>query len=503
MKTVVEYLENSAKKTPKKIAVRDPEHTCTYEELLENAQKIGTMVSKYSSVRKPIAVYMEKSIEAVTALMGIAYADCFYVYLNSEQTTYRICQILDSIKADCIITDQEEQVEKFGFKGTILEYKDAGEQKINLTQLKKIRAQALDIDPLYCNYTSGSTGNPKGVIVSHRSVIDFMEYFPKIFSITEEDVIGNQAPFDFDVSVKDIYSSIKVGATLVLIPKKYFSIVTTLIDYLCECKVTTLIWVASALCLIAQFKGFSYRTPEYIMKVLFSGEKMPVKYLNIWRKYLPNASYVNLYGPTEVTCNCTYYKITRPFDVEEEIPIGKAFPNEKVFLLDEDNHLVTKEFVDGEICVSGTALALGYYNNSSQSEQHFMQNPLNLNYIETIYRTGDLAYYNEARDLCFRGRKDFQIKYMGHRMELEEIEAAMNRLPEIERACCGFNTEKNSLIAFYCGKIEPKRLKVKLYELLPKYMIPRFFNQLSTLPFTNGGKINRKKLMEMETEKNG
>ncbi len=166
-----------------------------------------------------------------------------------------------------------------------------------------------------CNgiFTSGSTGRPKGVVVSHRSVIDFMEYFTELFSITAQDVIGNQAPFDFDVSVKDIYATLKAGATMEILPKQLFSFPAKLLDYLCERRVTTAIWAVSALCIISTLNGFSYRVPTHLNKILFSGEVMPVSHLNIWREHLPDALFVNLYGPTEITCNCTYYIVDKTF----------------------------------------------------------------------------------------------------------------------------------------------------------------------------------------------
>ncbi|BCK01547.1 amino acid adenylation domain-containing protein [Anaerocolumna chitinilytica] len=497
MRNVLEYLEHSAREYPEKIVAEDINRLCSYRELLENAKHIGTSLAKIETPGKPIAVFMEKSVEALTAFMGIVYAGCFYILINPEQPVFRIQQILQVSGAECIITlnHTEEILLKAGFTGALNSYQELLKNDINEERLQQIRDQAQDIDPLYCNFTSGSTGVPKGVLVSHRSVIDFMEYFPSLFSISKEDIIGNQAPFDFDVSVKDIYSTLKVGATMVIIPKKYFSIPMQLLDYLCEKKVTTLIWAVSALCMITQLKGFTYKVPEAVNKVLFSGEAMPIKHLKLWQKYLPEASYVNLYGPTEITCNCTYYRITREFELEESLPIGRAFPNEKVFLLDEEDRQVTTPGQIGELCVSGTALALGYYNNAEQTRKAFVQNPLNPLFLETIYRTGDLAYCNEDGDFCFAGRKDFQIKHMGHRIELEEIELIMNSYPDIQRACCVFDTAKNRIAAFYVGGLEGKAIQQKMQESLPIYMIPTVFYSLPELPITANGKIDRKKLL--------
>ncbi|RKD33571.1 amino acid adenylation domain-containing protein [Lacrimispora algidixylanolytica] len=499
MKNILEYLEHSATTHPDKIAVLDPEKSATYEELLDNARRIGSFLSEQEVPHSPVAVFMDKSVEALTAFMGIVSAGCFYISINMDQPPTRIRQILETSNAGSIIIlgSDTSVIKEAGYLGKCFDYHHMIKHEINVDALAKTRENFLDIDPLYCNFTSGSTGIPKGVLVSHRSVIDFMEYFPSLFHITEEDRIGNQAPFDFDVSVKDIYSTLKMGATMVIIPKKMFSIPTLLLDYLCDQKVTTLIWAVSALCLVSQLKGFTYKIPDQVNKVLFSGEAMPVKQLSTWQKYLPNARYVNLYGPTEITCNCTYYEINREFQAEEKIPIGRPFPNEKVFLLDEENKQVTTTGVNGELCVSGTALALGYYNNPEQTKRAFIQNPLNQNYLELIYKTGDLAFYNEDNDLCFAGRKDFQIKHMGHRIELEEIEMAINSFSPIERACCVFEEKRNRITAFYVGSMEGKELSEQMRKSLPSYMIPTAFRTITEFPITPNGKIDRKKLLEM------
>ena len=191
-----------------------------------------------------------------------------------------------------------------------------------------------------------------------------------------------------------------------IIPKRLFSIPTGLLDYLCQKQVTTAIWAVSALCIITTLNGFTYRVPTHLDKILFSGEVMPVKHLNTWRKYLPHAMFVNLYGPTEITCNCTYYVIDRDFEPGSTIPMGTAFPNEKVFLLDEEDHLVTTPHRQGEVCVAGTALALGYYRDPQRTGASFVQNPLNQSYPEIIYRTGDMACYGPDGLLYFQARKD-------------------------------------------------------------------------------------------------
>ena len=532
MKSVLEYLENSAKRYPEKTAVRDLQEAYSYRQLEEYGRRIGSALAADLSgsgcpdrqrMRRPVIVYMEKSARALASFMGTVYAGCFYTFISPSQPVSRIRRILDVLGADrAIFSGGPQDLEKLreaGFRGSVLEFEEALRCREDAELLERIRGQAQDIDPLYCNFTSGSTGIPKGVLIAHRSVIDFMNYFPDMFHITEEDVIGNQAPFDFDVSVKDIYSTLKTGASLVILPKRLFSVPKELLDCLCEYKVTTLIWAVSALCIITQLRGFSYRVPESVNKVLFSGEVMPVSHLNQWRTYLPDAEFVNLYGPTEITCNCTYYRVEREFGADEKLPAGKPFPNEKVFLLDIGMYTSEKEPGEavqkpeyreitqpgriGEICVSGTAVGLGYYNDPVRTAEVFVQNPLNSSYEERIYRTGDLGFFNEDGDLCFAGRKDFQIKHMGHRIELEEIERIIGGYDGVDRVCCLFDEEKDRIIAWYVGTPAGRDLKKKMRGTESVYLIPQMFFQIDSLPVTENGKIDRKKLMAEYKESRG
>lgn len=498
MINVLEALEKKAKQYPKKIAFADEVDSCTYMQLVNRAKKIGTAISKRVRRKKPIPIFMEKSVDTIAAFMGTVYAGNFYVLIDIKQPRSRILQILDVLECDYILTSEKflKDWTRLEIESDVLLLQELDQCAADEILLAQIAKQRMDVDPLYGIFTSGSTGVPKGVVVSHRSVIDFIHYFTEIFRITEEDVIGNQAPWDFDVSVKDIYSAIFTGATVQIIPRRMFSFPTQLLDFLIEREVTTLVWAVSALCIITTLKGFEYRIPDKLRKVMFSGEVMPVKHLNMWRKYLPDIQYVNLYGPTEITCNCTYYMIERDIELEEKIPIGKAFPNEKVFLLSEEDEEVTEAGQSGEICVSGTALALGYYNNPEQTKKAFLLNPLNKRYPEMMYRTGDLGYYDDEGNLYFKCRKDFQIKHMGHRIELGEIEVVMETMDDILRCCCLFDEKKNKIVAFYEGNMEKRELKKKMGERLPMFMIPNVFQMLEKMPLTKNGKIDRMKLRE-------
>lgn len=492
---VLQYLERSAAASPSNIAVADEMYACSYQELLEDARKIGSGLCQHFPAGSPVPVFMEKSVETLKLFFGAVYAGCFYVLINPEFPAPRVQAILETLNARKIVTSHAFSEKLSAMDGLdVLFLEDLLQTPEDAAALDKVRENALDTDPLYANFTSGSTGVPKGVVVCHRSVIDFIEHFTSLFSITQEDVIGNQAPFDFDVSVKDIYSAMKTGARLEIIPKPLFSQPAKLLDHLCDRNITTMIWAVSALCLVTTFHGLDYRVPETVNKVLFSGEAMPMKHLKQWMSHLPEARFINLYGPTEITCNCTWHEVERGREYPDGLPIGRSFPNERVFLLDEENHLVTAPGVHGEICVTGTALALGYYNNPTQTESRFVQNPLVTAYPQRMYRTGDLGWYNEEGELFFAGRKDFQIKYMGHRIELEEIERALSGVEGVERACCVFDEKKGRLTAYYVGEIEGKDIRHTLSATLPVFMLPGTYVKLPEMPLNKNGKIDRKSL---------
>ncbi len=497
MNNVLEYLERSYEKFPDKTAAIDEKTRCTYSELYFRARQIGTYFAGEVAPRNPIVVFAEKSVDVLQVFMGSVYAGCFYVLIDPSFPIQRIQQILGILSPSIVVTTQEhkDKLDESGYAGRTIMMADIPSD-LNEEILESIRKQSIDTDPLYGIFTSGSTGVPKGVVICHRSVIDFIDNFTEIFGITDKDVMGNQAPFDFDVSVKDIYSCLKTGATLVIIPKVYFMFPNNVVDMLDNNGVTTLVWAVSALCLLNRLHGLKYKVPSAINKIMFSGEMMPIKQLNAWRNYYPDAMFVNLYGPTEITCNCTYHILDREYSDDDKLPMGKAFPNERVFLLDEDDNLITQAGASGEVCVAGTALALGYYNNPEMTDKAFVQNPLNKCYPEIIYRTGDLASYGEDGLMYFAGRKDFQIKHMGHRIELEEIDSAINAVCGVERACTFFDDVKNKIVTFYVGNVERKDIIDELKTKVPEFMVPNVFMQVEEMPLTKNGKLDRAFLKE-------
>lgn len=495
---VLQYLISSAERTPQKTAVNDGTMIMTYGELLDKSRNIGSALSKFILPCDPVGIYMGKCTQSVAAFFGTVFAGGFYCSLNPELPDSRLSQICSVLSPKVVVTNEElsENAKSIFPDCTVLPISELMTANSDEAVLAERLSSHTDTDPLYINFTSGSTGTPKGIVVGHRSVIDFIDCFTDIFGLSETDVIANQAPFDFDVSVKDIYSAVKTGAELLIVPRELFSAPVKLTDFLCDNNASVMIWAVSALCLITTFHCLDYRTPESVKKILFSGEVMPARALKEFRKHLPDAMFVNLYGPTEITCNCTYHILDSARDYSDGIPIGRHFPNEDVFLLDENNKKVTSSGDVGEVCVRGSALALGYYSCPEQNEKHFVQNPLNTRYPERIYRTGDLGKFNDDGELFFCGRRDFQIKYMGHRIELEEIERAAAAEEGVERFCCVFDEKRSRLKGFYVGSAQKDELHIRLKKALPAFMVPGTLYKIDEMPLTKNGKTDRKKLAE-------
>lgn len=491
---VLSYLEQSAEKFPDKTVLSDNKSSVTYKELDDLSDAIATAVTNVLSLRNsPIVVFIDRNIESVISFMGAAKSGNFYVPIDRQLPLKRVELIFNTLepKAAIIFPKDTKTLDDIGFSGARLEYESIITEMPDPDRLKNIRNSMIDTDPLYAIFTSGSTGVPKGVLVSHRSVIDLIDNFAETFEFDENCVFGNQAPFDFDVSVKDIYSTLKNGASMHVIPKMFFSFPAKLIACINERGINTIIWATSALRIIENLNALAKTLPETLKTIMFSGEVMPNKVLNYWRNKLPEVKYVNLYGPTEITCNCLYYKVDKPFKDEEVLPIGIPFKNTDILLLNDDK-LVTEPNVTGEICVRGTSLALGYYNNPEKTAEAFCQNPLNTVYPERIYRTGDLAKKGEDGLYYFVSRKDYQIKHMGHRIELGEIEVAVNALEFIDAAVCIYDEKREKIVLFYQS---PEACDAQLLKdagkTLPQYMLPNKLVHLTELPMTKNAKIDR------------
>ena len=485
---VLEYLERSCAADPEAVAVADADSAYTYAALRATVRAVGAALTRLLGVRdRPIAVLTRRRAADLALMLGVVCSGNCYAPIDAETPEKRRRQILEILRPAAVLSAVP----------------DAAAGPVPLLTLDELRGgpvpetlpwrSAKDTDPLYVIFTSGSTGEPKGVTVSHRSVIDMAEQFCAVFGFRPDSVFGGQAPFDFDISVKDIYLSLKLGARLELLEKRLFSFPGLLVERMNERGVTEAIWSVSAMKIIAELDGFGGAKPETLRDVLFSGELMPQKTLRYWTQRLPGRRWVNLYGPTEITCNCTYHVLSADDAAAERLPIGRAFPNCSVFLLDGDAPVTEEERI-GEICVSGSCLALGYYDRPELTAAVFCRNPLQRAWPERIYRTGDLGFFRGGA-LYFAGRRDSQIKYMGHRIELGEIELCANAAPGVTASACVYDGEAARLGLYYTGTAAPGELYAHLRERLPRYMLPRKPVQLPEFPVNRTGKIDRAALL--------
>ncbi|MBR5376614.1 MAG: amino acid adenylation domain-containing protein [Lachnospiraceae bacterium] len=506
---ILEYLEGSALHFPDRISYADDEKQLTYRQLKESAERTGTGIASLIGAdhgNLPVIIFMKKDPDVIAAFMGVLMSGNFYVPLDVEMPAHRVALIIENLRPALIICDDDTADEMEAAAKETVPVRTFGslyETSPDREMLERIREKRIDTDPAYAIYTSGSTGVPKGVLVSHRSLIDYIEHFSEAARFSDSDVAGNQVPFHFDASLIDIYCTLKSGSSMVIIPVQLFSMPARLLEYMERWKVTVIRWVPSALNMVSAFKALKLCRPSALSRIIFGAEAMPTKCFNYWRSYYPEAFFMQIYGPTEITGICTYYIIDRDFGDDETIPIGRHIKNSGVFLLDENDRLIEEKDTGtvGEICVRGSGLANGYINMPDMTERSFTQNPLNDRYPERIYRTGDLASYNDRGELVFASRKDHQIKHMGHRIELPEIEAAASGMEGMRSAACIFDEKNNRIIMIYVSDaLDDIRIIEYLKERLPRYMIPNVLKKVEKMPLTSGGKTDRMKLREMMIE---
>lgn len=501
MNTVIRYFQATVQKYGEKIAVIDDGRQLTFSELGKSMKNTACHIhNRINNYNQPGAVFLPKGIDSIIAFGGILYSSNFYVPLDVKSPQSRIQGILHNLCPAFIITSEK-------YKNYLL---SMGIEEKNIIFIEEVNHpctysesfdeeyflnRIIDTDPAYVLFTSGSTGVPKGVVIPHRALIDHINWAKDCFQVNKDDTIGNQCPFYFDLSMQDIHLCLSTGATLVIIPEKYFTFPRELMEYVNRMGITMILWVPSVLVNIANLQCLDGLGESSLRKVLFCGEVMPTKQINYWRRSIPNPVYANLYGPTETTIASTYYILDREFNDDEPLPIGEPCRNTSVLILNEQNN-ETVEDETGELCIRGSSLALGYWNAPEKTRGSFIQNPISSLYPEYIYRTGDLVYRNSKKEIMFVGRKDSQIKHMGYRIELGEIESAVISLEGIENACAIYDKEKPEIILVYAAKqeISINDMKKKLIPLLPKYMIPSTIYWYEKLPLNANGKVDRKAL---------
>lgn len=491
MKTILEYLDIQATERPQKAAFCDVQEKLTFLEIKKITDAIGTALLKQGASREPVAVLLPRSAKMLAALLGVMRAGCTYVPLDLEMGELRLNSVFKQVEPRFLISDPEgiKAAETFGFAGKALEVGTLVQEMPDISLLVDAESRILDTDAAYIVFTSGSTGAPKGVIGKHSAMLDYAQQLTDVLNVQESDVFGMQAPLYVDACLKELLSVLKCGASLWIVPRQLFSSPVPLVEFLNEHQVTVICWVVPALVLISALHTFDETIPNTLKTVAFGSEVFPGKQLRLWMDHVP-ARYINLYGPTECTGMSCWYEVPQTFSKEDIIPIGRPFDNTEILLIDE-NGVLSEE---GEICIRGVAVCHGYWKDPQRTEAAFIQNPLQKAYPERIYRTGDRGRRNSRGELEFLGRIDNQIKHMGHRIELGELEAAAMKIDGVSAACAVFDSEKKRLALAYTGTVSKENLTAGLRAIVPDWMLPSKTALLDSMPLTANGKTDRRQV---------
>ena len=493
MKHILELLDRTVRRWGSRPAFGDEHITLTWDEVDAAVQRVGTALAQYSVQRRPVALYLDHEVPCLLAMLGTLAAGGFYTVLDTAQPPERVRRITGQLEPALLVTDaaHREAADALGLACPVVEMADALNAVPDSFALQTLRNESLDTDLAYVLFTSGSTGAPKGVAIQHRAVLAYSAWAAATFGIDETTVFGNQTPFYFSMSVTDLYTSLRTGAQVQVLPRRLFSFPVQLLDYLTVHEVNTLYWVPSALGGVVRWKALDYTALPPLRTILFAGETMPTPYLNYWQAHYPEALFANLFGPTETTDICAYYIVDRAFSDDEPLPIGRACDNCGLLVLTDDGRAAEPGAV-GELCVRGSFLAAGYYNMPDKTAERFCPNPLQPHYPEIIYRTGDLVRYDENELLQYIGRADNQIKHMGYRIELGEIETAAFGQEGLQSCACIYDAPKDRLVLFFTGrKGLEEELRVRLAGRLPAYMQPTAYRRLQAMPQNQNGKIDR------------
>lgn len=503
IKNLLEYYEKTIEQHSDKIAVIDGERQITFKDLAQNALAVGTAIlQKFDGqIKHPIAVFLPKSIECITADIGIVYSGNAYMNLDVKTPIQRIGNIINLVQPAYIITNKKYSdvletvypIEQILLIDDLLQVMPAHE--ILLKHLEKI----IDTDPLCLINTSGSTGTPKSVVLNHKSFIDFTEWAIATTKWSDNEIIGSLSPAIFDLYGFELCMLMAKSSTIVVIPDTFAAFPVKILQLMEKHKVSFIFWVPTIMVNIANMDLLSRIPLTDLKMVWFAGEVFPTKQFNYWYAHLKDTVFINLYGPIEITVSCTYFIVNRAIPDNEPLPIGSPCRNTDILILDENDALVVTPGVEGEICVRGTSLAMGYYNNSEKTAAAFVQNPLNKSYPEIIYRTGDIVCLNDKNEILFRGRKDSLIKHSGYRIELTEIEhVIVNVLQLVKNGCAVYNFIKKEIVFFYEAEEEQSvaEFRKNIGKALPNYMIPTKYVCKDILPRNTNGKIDRLKLKE-------
>ncbi len=496
---LIELFEETADKYPHKIAVIDKDRDITFCDLRDKAMTLAQkIINGGIGQNKPVAVFLDKSIESVFANLGIIYSGNFYMNLDIKTPAERISNILKLVEPYYIISTSKQIKSIAGIipesiRVILLDEEDWEEEVDKKAILGKL-STIIDTDPSCIINTSGSTGTPKGVVLNHKSFFDFIEWALETFKFDDNLVMGSLSPLVFDIYSFELCMLMAKASTLVVLPSNLAAFPAKILDLLEQHKVNFLFWVPTIMVNIANMDLLSTYKLEHLKTVWFAGEVFPTKQFNYWHHHLPQVTFANLYGPIEITLDCTYYIVDKNIPDEQPLPIGIPCRNTDILILDGDDKAVKEPYKEGELCVRGTSLAMGYYNNPEKTAAAFVQNPLNKSYPELIYRTGDIVCYDEDGLIMFKGRKDNIVKHLGYRTDLGEIEhVIINTLKLVKNGCVVYHQAAKEITLIYEAEqeISASDFRKKIGQALPKYMIPTVYRHVDLLQRNTNGKIDR------------
>lgn len=489
--SVLEDLARQIAAQPEAVAVADAADKWTFARLGDGSDRLAScLIRRGVQPGQPVGVVARRSAAVVALFLAVLKAGGFYVPLDPDWKLEKLAHVCTNAGLQLVLDTQTPGPLPDGVTALVCGQAE-WEAPADAVALSAIAARLRPEDPLYLIYTSGSTGVPKGVLKTHGAMQSYIAAFTARYPATPADALGNQTPFFFDASAKDLYWMLHDGCRLEVLDTGLFSQPYHLIEYLNDRHITLISWVPSALVIVSQLDTFADILPNYLRAVFFIGEVFPMKHFLIWQNALPGVKFVNLYGQSELAGACCYYEVDRAFTPDDTLPIGRPFANAEVFLLDGDR-VVTEPGQIGEIGIVSPALAAGYFGDAEKTAAAFCTFCDHGRTLR-LFRTGDMARYTPEGLLVFAARCDAQIKHMGYRIELGEIEAAANSLPEITGCACLYDTAKNRIVLFCTVQdgVTKASLRKALREKLSTYMIPSKIEILPQLPRNANGKTDR------------
>jgi len=484
--------------------------TVTYGELNRLANRIArTLLAEGITRADVVCLSGTKTLATFATIIGCLKIGAIYAIVDPNSPEDRLRKILTTCNPRLVVAAPPVLARLAAGEG-------AGESRKLLTEREVVdRSAASDptnltttdditgAEPAYVMFTSGSTGVPKGAVMTHDNVLNLIRWAQATYGIGKDDVGANVNPLFFDNSVFDLYSTLFSGARLVPFTWHETRDPKSLVEKVDAARCTQWFSVPSLLMFLQAMKATDGRHLRSLRRFIFGGEGYPkAKLKPLFDTYSDTAAFFNVYGPTECTCICSSFRLTAEdfTDLEGFPPLGRLAENFRYVVLGEDGHSVVPG-ESGELCLLGPNVGLGYYNDADRTSWSFVQNPLNARYREIMYRTGDIVRMDlgDGR-LYIHGRLDNQIKHMGYRIELEEIEAALHRLPYVREAVALHGVVRGlsrlSAVLSLHQPVDDSRVRTDLCTILPDYMIPSVLYHEDVLPKNANGKIDRKMLRD-------